>query len=360
MGVHPELHCQPQPRGQPELQWQVVSRLASRAPAWDALVEGAPVPSPFLRSWWLAAVETDATCYVLVRENGALVGGVSLQHDRVVGVSRYRFAGQGALCPDHLDLIAAPGRETEVAAAFRDWFTSPGQRTLDLDGLVTDSLLAHALDRPTERRDVAPYQPLVAAEGDFLATRSASFRRSVRRQERTLSRAGLHHRRVPSEGVSAALDRMAALLAQRGGRDSLLDWFATLRTAVTLGVEQGEARVDVLAPTDDAAAHGGVVAVAVSFVVAGRLRLYQLARSGEPEHAGAGTVLLARVVSDAAEAGIVEVDLLRGDEAYKHHFAGHERPVHRLRVGHGLVGTALAASWRARTRAARRLRFRSG
>ena len=54
----------------------------------------------------LKDLDTDITGKdVLVVEDAALVGGLALERVRRLGVSRYRFAGSGALCPDHLDLL---------------------------------------------------------------------------------------------------------------------------------------------------------------------------------------------------------------------------------------------------------------
>ena len=77
---------------------------------------------------------------------------------------------------------------------------------------------------------------------------------------------------------------------------------------------------------------------------------------GLPEHDGAGTALLAHVVAEAADSGLVEADLLRGGEAYKASFVTATRETHRLRVGHGLRARAVvrlvehAISWRRRLR----------
>ena len=34
--------------------------------------------------------------------------------------------GDGTLCPDHLDLLAAPGHEAAVVGVLRDWLGRPG------------------------------------------------------------------------------------------------------------------------------------------------------------------------------------------------------------------------------------------
>ncbi|MFC6345434.1 hypothetical protein ACFP8W_25845, partial [Nocardioides hankookensis] len=54
-------------------------RLDGRRAAWDGLVADQPVPSPFLRSWWLEGVAPTDTTFVLVLDGERLVGGLALQ-----------------------------------------------------------------------------------------------------------------------------------------------------------------------------------------------------------------------------------------------------------------------------------------
>ena len=324
--------------------------LTGYADAWDALVSDNPLASPFLRSWWLEAVDEGRASHLLVLSDGALVGGVPLARDRVLGIPRYRFAGQGVLCPDHLDLLALPGREEEVVLAIRTWFAAPGQRILDLAGLRDGSLLARAVGGAPERLDVAPFEPLPGDGSDYLAGRSANFRRSVRRAERRLTAAGITHRRVVLTDLPGALAAFRALQDDRDGRGPLLDALPTLAQALAAGLERGEARVDVLETSAE------VVAVSLAFTVAGRLSLYQMARSLEHEHRSAATVLLHRVISDATSEGCREVDLLRGDEDYKSSYADSHRDLFRLRVGHGRAGRGVVVAHSLAVSAIRRAR----
>src|SRR5438093_9962218 len=80
---------------------RVASELGTFRAAWDALVDGIEVPSPFLRSWWLHHAAGPHPVFVLVLEGETLVGGLALQQDRRWGIPRLRVQGAGALCPDH-------------------------------------------------------------------------------------------------------------------------------------------------------------------------------------------------------------------------------------------------------------------
>ena len=79
-----------------------VSDLGSWRAAWDALVLTAPLPTPFLRSWWLdaqRAVRDGSALFVLVVQGEQLLGGQALQVDRVLGAQRIQALGQGPLAP---------------------------------------------------------------------------------------------------------------------------------------------------------------------------------------------------------------------------------------------------------------------
>lgn len=329
-----------------------MGRLGPSAEAWDRLVASQPVPSPFARSWWLEAMAAALPrrvrpCQLLVHDGDRLIGGVALAEDRVLGVPRYRFLGQGDLAPDHLDLVAARGCERLVAESFTAWLQRPGARLLHLDGVDQTALVRSAVAGRWQPIESAPYAPLPTDGSAFLAGLSASFRRTVRRSARRLTAAGHVHRRVPTTDAPAAMAAFWRLHRERGDRERLLSQRAAVDTAVQAGLARDECRIDVL----DGVA--GPIAVAVSFVVAGRLSLYQVSRSLRREHAGAGTVLLVELIEDAAAAGCQEVDLLRGDEAYKQHFAREVRPMLALRAAYGGRAQALARGQQV-ARAARR------
>jgi len=323
---------------------------------WDELVLRQPLPSPFQRSWWLEAV-ADGTTYVLVTAGDQLLGGLALGQRRLGGTTRLTAPGPAVLCPDHLDVLADPGREPEVVAALAGWFGRPGQRLLDVRGCVASPLLGRAVGGTHVLHDEAPYD-VVEPGSDWLAGRSSSFRRNVRRGRRRLEAEGYARRRVEPPQVEDGLAELRRLHEERPGRAALLAELPRLARAVAAGAASGEARVDLLTGAR------GTVAAVLAFEVAGRLSLYQVARSTAREHASAGTVLLADVVEDAVASGCHEVDLLRGAEDYKGSFADLSRPLVRVRAAHGgWAGTQLVveeAARRARRRVSGRLRSRGG
>lgn len=332
---------------------QVRTELGPWRDRWDELVLEQPVPSPFQRSWWLQAVAPAGVEYVLVTRRDELIGGLALGSRRTGGLDRLTAPGPAVLCPDHLDALVAPGEEAAVQQALTAWFCAPGQRLVDVRGVAASGLLARVVGGSHDRHDEAPYGVVTPGE-DWLPTRSRNFRRSVRRGRGRLEEAGLRHHRLEGADVRRGLEELRRLHEHRAGRGALLRALPALSAAVEAGAARGEARVDVLTGA------GQTASVVVSFVVGGRLSLYQVARSVAPEHDSAGTVLLAAVIEDAVASGCGEIDMLRGSEGYKAAFVDDARPLERVRAARGAWASArLAAEDSARSLNAR-LRSRGG
>ncbi len=102
-----------------------VSRLDGWETQWDRLVDRAPLPSPFMRSWWLTGVAGPQRRFLLAVEGGRLMGGLALDERGWPGLEVLHMMGSGRLCPDHMDLIAAPGEEEVTISLFRAWFHRP-------------------------------------------------------------------------------------------------------------------------------------------------------------------------------------------------------------------------------------------
>ena len=307
----------------------VTSDLGAYADAWDSLVESLPIPSPFLRSWWLDTAAGARPCIVLALQRDRLVGGLALERDRHLGFERLRLLGAGALCPDHLDAVAAPEMRAEVAAVLGAWLTRRGDRLLDLDGVVSGSLVAAALPHRfgCERSAVAPW---VALSSRYLERRSPALRRVVHQTERRLVRETGSCIVERLDDVELALRVLHRLHAQRWGMaSSFLGDFDRFAAVCRAAAARGEVIFDVLRAGDEPGA------IVVTFEVAGRLSYYQSGRIPARRWRGAGIVLLARVIDDAGRRGLRDADLLRGDEAYKTLFADERRELWRLRCAVG-------------------------
>ena len=310
-------------------------RLAGFADAWDSLVDASPLPSPFLRSWWLEATAGSWPDFLLVMDGQTLVGGLALQRERRWPVPWYRFMGAGPLCPDHLDLLATPGREAEVVAALGDWLRRRGSRVLDLEGVTSGGSILAALPTPvrSEVVDVAPWAPLPPRFDDWLAERPRGFRTTVRKASRRLGEQGAVWRVVPADSLDASLATLRQLHgAQWGRRSHFLAGFDEFIAASRAGVAREELLFHELSVA------GSAVACVTSFEVAGRVSLYQSGRATEHRWRSATTALLVIVIEDACRRGFAEVDLLRGGEPYKRNFADDLREILRVRAANGRAG----------------------
>lgn len=332
------------------LRVEVVDRLGPRRPEWDALVAASALPSPFLRSWWLGALDPGrAAQFVLVHDGPRLVGGLALQQRRLLGVAVLTVLGGGTLCPDHLDLVAAPGYDDLVVAALRRWFHAPGARIVRLDGMREHSRLAEVFGRTHRTEiDVAPYEPLAGSYGTYLSERGSGLRTKAGKVRRRLQRGGVVCRRTPDDQVPAALTDFEALHGVRSDRRALMAHRQEIGQFVRAGLADGEVRLH------EAVRDGRRIAVLIGFTTGNRWSVYQLARELGHDVRDVGTVLHLAAVEDACASGLTEIDFLRGAETYKAGFTTRQRVLLRLQAARGLRGRALLVLVLATSRVRRR------
>jgi CelD/BcsL family acetyltransferase involved in cellulose biosynthesis len=310
-----------------------VSQLNGWAAQWDQLVDSSPLPSPFLRSWWLTGAGGLDRHFLLVVDGAHLLGGLALETRHLM--RSVRVMGDGPLCPDHLDLLAAPGREAAVVSLLRDWLCRPGERLLDLKGIRAGSRLIEALPGRVRREPVAvaPFTPLPDSAEAYRATLPSQFRKNLRVSAKRLAAEGVKHHAIRGRAVLQRLDTLRELhQAQWGSRSNFLPVFDRFAAGFAGGCAADEVVVHELG-NDHL-----VVATVTAFEVAGRVSLYQSARLTDRRWRDATTVLLAAIIDDACARGFSEVDFLRGDEPYKGRFAPDHREMLRLVAGKGVVG----------------------
>ena len=333
-----------------------IPHLNAWAAQWDQLVDSSPLPSPFLRSWWLTGAGGPGRHFLLVVDGARLLGGLALEKHRPM--LSLRMMGDGSLCPDHLDLLAAPGHEAAVVSVLRDWLCRPGERLLDLKGIRAGSRLIEALPGRVRREpmSVAPFAPLPDSPEAYRATLSPQFRKNLRVSAKRLAAEGVTHQTIRGRAVLQRLDILRELhQSQWGGRSNFLPVFNRFAAGFAGGCAADEVAVHELG--NDSL----VVATVTAFEVAGRTSLYQSARLTDRRWRDATTVLLAAIIDDACARGFSEVDFLRGDEPYKGRFTADHRQVLRLVAGRGVAGrfggVTEAATFRARQTAVRCVRF---
>jgi len=344
-------HTPPMPAARLEL--RILSELGDLAVEWDALAAAQPLPSPFLRSWWIdhvAAGELVLPCWF---DGPRLVGGAAFERDRPgrgrLSIERLRNVGQGVLAPDHLDVIATEEHRDRVAAELVEWLQRPGSRIVDLDGLAAGGRLASAFAGHELERVGAPYATLPDDPAAYLAARPGKVRSTISRTAKRFAREGVVHRRVEPDDAPRALDELARLHEGRWAEESsFLEAWGRFRAAALAGVRAGEVRLHEMVT-----AEGHVVATELDLVVGARTCFYQAGRSTDREWRGGGSVLRAEIIAEAIEAGHGEYDLLRGDEPYKADWSEGRREVVRCRVGVGPSGRAVLAAVALRGRISR-------
>jgi len=302
------------------------------AEQWDHLIDRSPLPSPFLRSWWLTGTAGPGRQFVLVVQGDVLMGGIALERRRRLGLPFLTMMGAGPLCPDHLDLLADPGHEDDVETSVAAWLRRSGTRVLDLEGVDADSFLLRALPASVHREllAVAPWAALPADPDAYLAVRPALFRKNLRRASSRLAAEGVSHRVNRGSAAIRSLETLRQLhAAQWASRSRFLPSFDRFAAGCRLAAEVDEIAVHELAMDES------VIAIVVAFEVARRVSLYQSARLTDFRWRDSMTVLLNAIIRDACTRGFTEVDFLRGDESYKNNFAPEQRQLLRLRVANG-------------------------
>jgi CelD/BcsL family acetyltransferase involved in cellulose biosynthesis len=304
------------------------------ADAWDRLGASLPLPSPFLRSWWLEAVAGELPSFVLVTDGPTLIGGLAVQNEPRGRLDVTRVMGAGPLCPDHIDRLAEPGREEEVDRVLRPWWRRRGSRLIDLDGVAAGSRLTRTLPGTVRQWTTAgaPYLKVPPDPDTYLMSRSANFRANLRKASRRLVNDGVIHRVAPPAPVEATLENLRSLHTARWGKSRFIMAFDQFSAAARAGAARGEFFIHELVVGDRP------IASIACFDLAERVSLYQAGRDPDRRWRSAETVLLNRIIEDAIRRRLFEVDFLRGAEAYKWSFASDERPVLHLRAATGVAG----------------------
>lgn len=323
-----------------DLRLEVSHSLGGLRSDWDALVATQPLPSPFLRSWWLEHTAEGELGVLTCWAGDEFVGGAAFEVDRTstgpFDLEQVRSVGQRLLAPDHLDLIARPEHHLAVARAVVGWLRRPGGRLVDLDGLAGSGTLAAALSPYCVERRAAPFADLSPGVDEYLGGRPGRVRSTITRTAKRLDRAGVRFVTVPPDQVAAALDDLARLHDSRWAEDSVfLRAWERFAPAATAGAATGDV---VLHELRDAA--DDTVAVELDLLLGTTVAFYQAGRRTERDWRGCGSVLRARIIEAAAADGALEYDLLRGDETYKAEWATGRREVVRCVMGVGLRGVA--------------------
>jgi len=298
-------------------------------PEWEDLESRAAEDNIFMthmwqHAWWHDLGGSAQLDLVSFRHEGRLVGLAPTDREMAGGFPVVRFGG-GLEVTDYTGFLVETGYTDAVGRAFLEYCLEFPGLVLDLHFLRSDGLtlagLTHAardMDRRynVEREEVSPRITLPADFEAYFGTLSKKDRHELRRKRRRLEEAGGW---TVSETSDATLDRD-------------LETFFELHAAST------RAKADFL--TDDvkrffrhichhlleegwlslrSLVHQGRPAAAVlGFTYRGKLLLYNSGYDPTLNTVSTGLVLMSEEVRLAIEAGLTELDFLRGNEKYKY------------------------------------------
>lgn len=315
---------------------RVLSALGPHRAAWDALVEGMVLPSPFLCSWWLEHAAARPVI-VAVFEGDELLGGLALEVDRRLGLPRYLAAGS-ALAPDHVDLVHQPDRPDPVRDAVWRWIESQRHAVFDLRLINPTGLLASVLGPSAVTKiEAAPTLTLPDDLDAYLRTRPGGLAKRLRRASKRLDGLQAVHEQCGPDTIEDDLVDLRRLHREVFGTTSMFDpHFDSFASVARAAVPAGAMTFHRLR------ACGTTAAMTVTLQVGQRICAYQGGRLLDREWAGAGAVLDHRIIASAAAQGFVEFDYLRGTAPYKVEWADEARALGRAAWSQG-VGGKLAA-----------------
>lgn len=312
--------------------------------AWRRLQADGGVPSPFLTWQWCSGVLGEprtaaGTTVWLVDRRGAVAGLFPVERAIVAGFHTLGPAGWRWLAADHLDVVAAPTHRAAVAQAIAaDLLSCRGVDVIDLDGLAADGALAGALAGSHLRnaRHRAARLPAEPISTPYLSLRqtpalqSASLRSQVGRGLRAAERAGGGFEVVSDpDGVVRLLDEMMRLHVLRLGAASAV--FSTDARRHAHRVAAAQLAADGLARVYRLHAAGLELALLYALRHGPTLSYYSAGMRADAS-LSPGRTLLGLVALSAAEEGLLELDLLRGEHAYKARFATGTRDDVRVRL----------------------------
>lgn len=321
-------------------------QFAALADEWEGLLALSPRPSiflswPWISSWWEVYGERRRLVVLTVREAGGRLAGLLPAHisERIafrwLPVRTLAFLGQGeGIAADHMDLLAEPSRAAEVAGALAGWLCAPraGWDTLELTAVAPDSAVVRHLGpelavRRLRRQAVTPhsrcpYFALPEDAGSFWNALSSSFRKNLRRYRRkTEEEFKTQLRRCEDRrDLATAMSELARLHNLRKNQQGLPGKFEDARYQRFHELVSGRMFDLGRLALYSLVLNGRWAAAEYCFQYGGVLYEYQTGFDTEFERYGAMNVLDSYVVEDAIGRGLTEVDLLRGEEAYKQHW----------------------------------------
>jgi hypothetical protein len=325
---------------------------------WEILLQKVPSAGIFLTWEWTIACWSifgkDCQLFLLAAyEENELVGLAPLRisHKRFLGIHIFKTlefipGSPRILGADHLDIIAIPEKRSAIVATMLNYIIASSWDFL-IWGSIPDIspnivVLTRAFEKERITYDlkpayISPYISLPDSWDEYFTVQcSAEYQRTVKRAIRNLER---DHStsiiRVDSpQDFSLGLSTLEDLHGERWGKKSLfrIRGFLPLHEEVARAFSlRGWLRSYFLI------VNGEEVAALYGFRYGATFFYYQAGRKRDWESYSVGTILMAKVIQQELGQGAKEIDLGRGNEAYKFHWTSHFREDLQL--------TAYRSSW---------------
>jgi CelD/BcsL family acetyltransferase involved in cellulose biosynthesis len=323
------------------VQLEVLATIDPLQPEWSELAEQSRSVFQtweWAANWWRHFGRDRLLRVATIRLDGKLVGILPLYVWATRPLRILRFLGHGP--GDELGPIVDAGHRPAVARALPAVLAQ-----LDWDLILAEQLPAdQGWSDPLAGRRILGEASPVLEFGDggwerFLRTRSRNFREQLGRRERKLAREHQVRYRLAdgARDLASDLDILFRLHRARwaGRYSAFLADEPFHRSFAAAASERGWLRLWVLE------VDGEPVAAVYGFRLADTECYYQAGRDRRWDHYRVGFVLLAHAIREAADDGIVEYRLLRGDEEYKHRFGTHDPGLETVGVSRGLAAPGL-------------------
>jgi len=319
---------------------------------WDALLETSASNCFFLTwewlyPWWKHLSGDRTLRIVTLRSGGELVAIAPLASRprrlaRWVPFQSLEFIGADKVCSDYLDLIIKRGREPEALDMLAEHLSREmlmiemaNVRRKSLAAELTAELERYGWSPSEETIGVCPFTILTGHSWDsYLASLGSEHRYNFRRRLRNIgkiARVRFEEARSPAQ-AQHMLEELVALhnmrWRDRGGSDAFdtPDLIAFHEEVTQLALDRGWLRLYLLTLDDRPAAalYGFHYHATFYFMQAGFDPAYR--------KQSVGLLAMGLAIKHAIDEGTDECDMLRGDEAYKFHWARERRELGRLEL----------------------------
>ncbi len=331
-------------------------------PVWNRLLQRSDADCVFLTwewlfTWWNRYAGNGRLLILVVRDaNGRECGIAPLMKGRILGLFQtiQLIASNSSVCSDFLDVIAEKGSEEFVARALIQHLLKKRHQweLFDFSEVPEDSLFLHVLRQVPEFRRLPTWQTVKHRApslsypdswGDLLAQFGRSTRKKVRQYRKRLE-SKFHTQFLAWDELFdrkqtiAVMAKLQKASISRKGHEGVFDE-ERYRSFHFQIVERFHQRgwLYIMFLTCD----GQPVAFQYNYLYANRCYGYQM--GFDPDYAcfRVGTVLQSFVFEDSMSKGAHGYEHLRGDEAYKHHYATSIRRTLKLSIFNNTNRSAL-------------------